>query len=60
MCNSTELPRLVTNVNKTYILYDEDTICLYASFDMEFLIIYTTGNETKVKKGQAVTKHTGV
>ena len=48
----TGLPRILDNVNKTYTLFDDGgKVCLYASFDMTFLIIYATesGNETDVK-----------
>ena len=40
-------PRIIDNSNHTFMLRDEENIsCLYASFKINFMVIYTTGNET--------------
>ena len=44
-----DLPRIGDDPNRNYTLYDkEDKICLYASFDMNFMVIYNIGNDSKV------------
>ena len=46
----TDLPRIGDDPNRNYTLYDkdDDSVCLYASFDMHFMVIYNINNDSKV------------
>ena len=46
----TDLPRIGDDPNRNYTLYnkDDDTVCLYASFDMHFMVVYNIGSDSKV------------
>ena len=44
------LPRIIDNSKHTFMLRDEENCtCLYASFKMNFMVVYTNG-EAKVDK----------